>query len=95
MSYRHLDRLSSERADHECEPCLSPATAAAAAISHRTRELAITYGIGARQQHGARHWADIREELARGWDRLRGSDRVPWQSVEADVEGAWRLVLAD
>lgn len=94
MSYRHLDRLSSERADHECEPCLSPA-AAAAAVSHRTRELAITYGIGARLHHGERHWDDIRDELARGWDRLRGNDRVPWQNVEGDVEGAWRLVLAD
>ncbi|KWS04789.1 hypothetical protein AZ78_2339 [Lysobacter capsici AZ78] len=94
MSYRHLDRLSSERTEPECEPCLS-AAAAAAEISHRTRELAITYGIGARLHHGERHWDDIREELARGWDRLRGNDRVPWQNVEGDVEGAWRLVLAD
>ena len=68
---------------------------AAATVSHRTRELAITYGIGARLHHGERHWDDIREELARGWERLRGAERVPWSAIENDVEGAWRLVLAD
>lgn len=92
MTHRNLDWLPDERAAHDGEPCLSPA---AAAVSHRTRELAITYGIGARLHHGERHWDDIREELARGWDRLRGADRVPWQRVECEVEGAWRLVLAD
>ncbi|ALN89649.1 MULTISPECIES: hypothetical protein [Lysobacter] len=91
MPPRYVDWLSSSP---ESEPG-DPASASAAAISHHTRELAITYGIGARLHHGERHWDDIRDELARGWERLRGTEQVPWTLIEDDVEGAWRLVLAD
>ncbi|MGH8079167.1 MAG: hypothetical protein ACREP7_01245 [Lysobacter sp.] len=93
MPPRNVDWLSSSLANEPRDS--SPASACATAVSHRTRELAITYGIGARLHHGERHWDDIREELARGWERLRGAERVPWTVVEDDVEGAWRLVLAD
>ncbi|QWP78194.1 hypothetical protein J5226_07295 [Lysobacter sp. K5869] len=99
MPLRNVDWLSSFIAD-EARGADAPSAAASAAsisasVSHRTRELAITYGLGARLHHGERHWDDIRDELARGWDRLRGAERVPWSQVEGDVEGAWRLVLAD
>ncbi|MGO1070262.1 hypothetical protein [Lysobacter sp. CA199] len=89
MPPRNIDWLSSS-------PSHDPGSAASAtSVSHRTRELAITYGIGARLHHGERHWEDIREELARGWERLRGAEQVPWSVIEDDVEGAWRLVLTD
>lgn len=100
MPPRNVDSLGSISAD-EAYGADAPAAAAsvfaraAAALPHRTRELAITYGLGARLHHGERHWADIREELARGWERLRGTEQVPWAQVEGDVEGAWRLVLPD
>lgn len=87
MPPRNVDWLSSS-------PANDP-DASVGRISHRTRELAITYGIGARLHHGERHWDDIRHELERGWERLRGTEQVPWTQVENDVEGAWRLVLAD
>lgn len=93
MTHRNADRLSFFHSDDECEP--TPTAASAAALSHETRELAITYGLGARLHHGERHWFDIRDDLARGWERLCGRECVPWTQVEGDVEGAWRLVLAD
>lgn len=61
-------------------------------IPHRVRELAIAYGLGARAHHGERHWEDICDQLAVGWERLCGREPVPWAQVESDVEGAWRLV---
>lgn len=98
MPPRNVDWLSSFIAD-EAREADAPAAAAIAAdvvsLSHRIRELAITYGLGARLHHGERHWDDIRDELARGWERLRGAEQVPWTQVEGEVEGAWRLVLAD
>lgn len=96
MPPRNVDWLSSSFADdsHGADGP-SAATSHSRTLSHRTRELAITYGLGARLHHGERHWEDIRDELARGWERLRGAEQVPWTQVEGDVEGAWRLVLAD
>jgi len=101
MPPRNVDWLSSFIADEAREADASAAAAtataaiAAASVSHRIRELAITYGLGARLHHGERHWDDIRDELARGWERLRGAEQVAWTQVEGEVEGAWRLVLAD
>lgn len=89
MPPRNADWLSSSPVSDPRDP------RPVAEVSHRTRELAITYGIGARLHHGERHWTDIRDDLARGWERLRGTEKVPWAVVEDDVEGAWRLVLAD
>lgn len=97
MPPRNVDWLSCFIADEarEADPASAAATLHSSSISHRTRELAITYGLGARLHHGERHWDDIRDELARGWERLRGAEQVAWNQVEGDVEGAWRLVLAD
>lgn len=98
MPLRNVDWFSSTVADEaRAADAATVATTAAvhALLPHRIRELAITYGLGARLHHGERHWDDIRDELARGWERLRGAERVTWSQVEADVEGAWRLVLAD
>ncbi|QQQ01972.1 hypothetical protein [Lysobacter enzymogenes] len=98
MPPRNVDRFSSISAEEASGTDAASAAATAAVqalIPHRTRELAITYGLGARLHHGERHWDDIRDELARGWERLRGAERASWSQVEADVEGAWRLVLAD
>ncbi len=97
MTHRNVEWPPADRPQPEPPsdaPAPPPSLANPPPVSYRTRELAITYGLGARLHYGERHWDDIREELALGWERLRGAEQVPWALVEADVEGAWRLVPA-
>lgn len=65
------------------------AASSRATLSREDRELAVTYGIEARQHHIGRAWADIQHDLAVGWSRIRGYRRAEWPEVADHVEAAW------
>ena len=51
---------------------------------------AYRYGIDTYRLHAGRAFADVDEELERGWARARQASRLSWLQARAAVEHAWR-----
>jgi hypothetical protein len=50
---------------------------------------AYAYGLSARARYPDREFTDIEAELARDWDRARGSSTLDWEPAKHAVRDAW------
>jgi hypothetical protein len=50
---------------------------------------AYRYAYDSQQRHATRHFADVEDQLAAGWDRAKGKSRLAWNDAKAAVRSGW------
>lgn len=63
-------------------------------LTRDCRDSARVYGLEARRFFAENAWADVADELARGWLRVR-RDSTPWTLVQGEVLAGWQSLWID
>jgi len=53
---------------------------------------AYRYGWESRNQYRGRRFDDVESDLARGWDKAKGTSRLEWERAKAATRDAWHRV---